>query len=453
MVRFVRKTSDDCSQIDLDTQRCIIDEKNQRHLNIQYLRGNSGGGLAGLFFGSREMYLFNFTYDKTNPQLWYATFQPCSASSANKTDYFPITTTAQEFLSSKDALLTLTTELAPVATSFRDSSLMAYLLKNMFMPDGTTNLPKLEQLHQYAQQTIFCNVQPSSPLYRHALYPFFDLLASQVSLADSAGGGNIPLILAYMQIIHATKDNPELLQQAINQEGAVVDNIFNLDKIKSSLQIPSMQAGLVNAVLPTELYTILKEYADKRIHNAAMAHQWLNVANKQHHDALAHKHFFNRACLALAIVNVILMSAAFGVFVATALPYLLLPWAVFAVGAIVSAFVRYKAQPALSAVIFLSRLEKGVAERSLDDNYSITQTQQSFSTVYMQQACRAFEEKITIKTTHVADSQKSSAPTHSPRPTSLPEFETSGLSIFANKSSDSSGDSHYLGQTSPSFVK
>ncbi len=123
MVRFVRKTSERPSEIDQDNQAYIIERKNQRHLNIQYLRGSSGSGLAGLLLGSSEMYMFNFTYDKTNPQLWHATFQPCSTSPANKTDYFPITTTAQESLSSKDALLTLTTELAPVAASFGDYSL------------------------------------------------------------------------------------------------------------------------------------------------------------------------------------------------------------------------------------------------------------------------------------------------------------------------------------------
>ncbi len=447
MVRFVRKTSERLSEIEQDNQACIIEKKNQRHLNIQYLRGNRGSGLTGSLLGSSEMYMFNFTYDKTNPQLWYATFQPCSMSSANKTDYFPVTTTVQESLSSKDALLTLTTELAPVGSFFGDYSLMAYLLKNMFMPDGTANLPKLEQLHQHAQQTIFCDVQPSSPLYKHPLYLFFDLLATQVSLADSASADNNHLILAYMQIIHATKDNPDLLQQAINKEGAVVNNIFNLDNIKASLQIPSMQAGMVNAVLSTELRTILNEYADKRIHNTAMAHQWFNVANKQYDDALASAHFFNHAWLVLAIVNIILMSATVGVLVATALPYFLLPLAIFAAGAI---FFGDKAQQASLVSTLLPNREKEAAATSFNDNYPITQ--QSFSTAYIQRACRAFEEKITVETTHVADSNEGSAPVRTSRPTSPVNLGTSRLSILANKSSESSVDSHDLRRTGPSVV-
>ncbi len=455
MVRFVRKTSECLSEIDQDNQECIIEKQNQRHLNIQYNRKNS-------YNYSSSKYIFNFTYDKTNPQLWYAKFQPCLTSDktnpqlwyatfqprltsfTNKTEYFPVTTTAQESLSSKDAILTLTTDLDPAVESLLGCSLMEYLLQNIFMPDGATNLCKLEQLHQHVQQTVYCNVQESSPLYKHPLYFLFDLLATQVSLADSASSDNNQLILAYMQIIHATKDNPDLLQQAINQEGAVVNNIFNLDKIKAYLQIPSMQAGMMNAIRSNKLHTILKEYADKRIHNTAIAQQRSNVANKQYDDALAYAHFIERTFLALTIFSTILMVATVGILVVTALPYFLLPLAFFAAGAI---FCGYQALQSQMASTILPKWEKIVAENSLNDSYSITQAQQSLSTDYIQRACSAFEE-----TAHVADTQEGGDPIRTPRPTSPVNLGTSRWSMLANKPSSSSADLHDLERTSPSVV-
>ena len=103
IMRFVREKSSAHPASHRENPGCLIEKKNQRHLNIQYSRisPRPRGPILDLFptlFGPTEQYMFNFIYDKTNPQLWYATFQPCSTSSANKTDYFPVTTAVQESL-------------------------------------------------------------------------------------------------------------------------------------------------------------------------------------------------------------------------------------------------------------------------------------------------------------------------------------------------------------------
>ena len=382
---------------------CMIEKKNQRYLNIRYLRQGSRLNFFRDLVGYKKEYTFNFTYDKTNSQLWYARFQASATSGGDITYYFPATT-GQDSLTSEQAFKKLLKDLEPAESWIGYYSLIKHLFPHMFMPNGTTNLPELEQLHQYAQQSIY---YPGKNLQHF----FLDMLATKVSLAESASiepksmlprfflknSNNNESILPLMQIIYAPKDSPDRLQDAIKQDGALVDNKFNLDKIKTFLDIQSAGAGIVSTVLSPELQNILKEYADKRIHSEALAHQWYNVAKKEYEDNLHNAYFFNRLFLALAIINTFFMVATFCVLVATACPCYLLPLSIFAFGAIFFGFKSQEEQtPVECARARYYEIE--AAEASFNMSCRITEEEESLSSNCIQQACAAFEQQLTTFT-------------------------------------------------------
>ena len=382
MVRFIKNTSTSLAEATEEYQRRILfNEQNQRHINVRYEKNDHSAESIGSNF------LFKLTYDKKNPSLWSVTLQSLSPAFTVNTYYFPVKTT-QNSLSSTETLSNLTLELIPSTPIPETYSFMQYLLKKIFMPNGKTNLHQLEQLNQTFQETIFFDFQPSSALYKHPKYIFFDLLTSQASLPEPLSKDDRQLMLTYMQIIYATKDNPDLLQQAVNQNDAVENKVFNLDIIKAALELPLRLPDPTPLIITPELQMMLKDYANNRLHNTALAYQWFMETNKQDNDDLANRFFYRWVCAGITLVMITGLCATIAIFIAAMSSLLILPLTLFATGAL---FFGYEAALLCTNPVDDPHTEKNLAEKSFHDEYSMTDDQEHFASSCILQACYFFE--------------------------------------------------------------
>jgi hypothetical protein len=124
----------------------------------------------------------------------------------------------------------------------------------------------------FSQTIFYTKTQPNQLFYKNPLYILFDLFAvkaTQVNVLD-----NHSLLMNLLQIIHATKDQPQLLQQIIEEDGSFINGSFQLDKIRKKLNLIPIAPNLISSILTTELKNILEEYNQKRDHTTALAYYW-----------------------------------------------------------------------------------------------------------------------------------------------------------------------------------
>ena len=338
-----------------------------------------------------EPCLFHFVYDKDDARNWYISLKSPSLNPA--ICYFPVRSATESSIPARDVLSTLLKDMMPNVPPLNNHTLMFFLLKRMFTPSMTSNLSFLKEIEKSAQNTICMNLPSNDPAYKSPVYLLMDLFATHINQTETPDNNRISIL--FLQIIHRTKDHPELLQTIIEQNDCYLNNTFLLDKISTHLNLTQIPSHQIPSILTPELRNILKNYHQQRDHTTALARYWGAKVKEEHERAVASARFFHQALIAITIVNVVGMVAAISLFIILGggLNFLL-GGLVFAAGALLCGY--QASQPYDSTVwLWLTNREIDAANKTLSNSYPLVSD--ALKTT-IEQVCRVFEEKTRMVT-------------------------------------------------------
>lgn len=338
-----------------------------------------------------EPCLFHFVYDKDDARNWYISLESPSLNPAIY--YFPVRSATESSIPAKDVFSTLFRDMAQNVPIVSNKTLMFFLLERMFTRSMTSNLSFLKEIEKSAQETVCINLPSNDPAYKSPVYLLMDLFATQINQTETPDNNRLLILL--LQIIHRTKDQPELLQTIIEQNDCYLNGMFLLDKISAHLNLTPIPSHQIPSILTPGLRNTLKNYHQQRDHTTALARYWEAKVKEEYARDLASARFFHQAYIAITITNVVGIVAAISLFIifGGGLNFLL-GGLVFAAGALLYGY--QASQPYKPSIrLWLTDIEIDEANKTLAHSYPLVSD--ALKTT-IEQVCSVFEEKTRIVT-------------------------------------------------------
>lgn len=373
--------------------------RNPGYINIQYdrivlpteeeIQSNPLRYMAIRLNPPTEPCQFRFVYDKDNAQNWHLCLE--SPSLTPPIYYFPVQQATREAISSANFLATLLPDIHPKTSLLGDKALIVFLLEKIFIANGASHLAHLQEIEQHTQVISYVNADTNQDpaLYKNELYIMLDLLATQID--QPATPGYNERMIALLQILHATKDQPERLHWSCSQESCVINSVFQLHKIREQLNIEPIAPQFASVFLNPELRHSIKTYHQQRDHTSSLARYWWTSVTAEQQNREAWALFFHRTWIVLCIANIV------GLIACTACILLFGGSLNFLISALIFA---------VGALYFAYESERPYRPLNLDTNMELSEAEHTFKKYYptvsgtsihtLNEVCQIFERQLNV---------------------------------------------------------